>query len=895
MSVTGVTPPPPPRLATYRLQLRAEFGFREAAALLPYLRQLGVSHVYCSPYFQAAAGSTHGYDVVDPTRLSEELGGDEGWLVFRAALAEQGMSQVLDIVPNHMSTADPRNRWWWDVLADGRASPWSSFFDIDWETSVGEMRDRVLLPVLPDHLGRVMESGDISLVREGGALLVAHATSRFPLRVETVVGLVAEAVPAPAAALAAAVRALMPGVDDSSRRQRLEQRLDILSGVARVLEAPGAATAVDSVLAQVSGDLHRLDGILAEQHHRLARWQTGVEEVNYRRFFDITSLVAVRVDDPLVFREATATAVAMVGRGDVDGLRIDHIDGLSRPLRFADDLRAAAGARAWLLAEKILDGDEQPPPWALDGTSGYDFLAVVGGLFIDPSGHAQLTAFFDELRRDHEPFAATARACKREVLHSTLVSDVERLTTLLATVVAGSPVHRDHTRTELAAALVELVAALPVYRTYMDPARRPALRGDVDLIRLAAARVGEDVAGVDPRLIDTIASLLTDGVAGDVDTTDPAVRDASDELVLRFQQLCATATAKGVEDRAFYRHVALLCCNEVGASPAAPVTTLPGFHAHSQRVQDRRPLTLLATSTHDTKRSEDVRARLALLSEAPADWAAAVRRWRDMNMRHRAEWDDVVMEYTLYQTLVGAHPLSAERARAHMEKASREASLRTGWLRPDEEYDQHLAGFVQAVCADRSFCDDVAAFVASLAPHDRINSLSMTLLRLTSPGVPDTYRGTELWDRSLVDPDNRREVDWERRRELMVRHAGRRLADVWGDDDADGAAKLVLIRDALGLRRRRPEAFGAGGRYLAMQAGGAFADDVVAFTRGEGGDVLTVAVRGSLRRRGSWGDTRLMLPAGRWCNLFDSATWEREVALAQLLERAPVALLERGP
>ena len=895
VSLAGGTPAPA-RVATYRLQLRPGFGFREAAELVPYLRDLGISHVYCSPSFQAAAGSTHGYDVADPTRVSEELGGDEGWLTLRDALRRLGMTQLLDIVPNHMSTADRRNRWWWDVLADGRSSPWAPFFDIDWEPNLERLVDRVLLPVLPDHLGRVIEAGGISVVREDGALVVAHAGDRYPLRIETVVALVAEAVPAEAPALVAAVEALAPGTDDDSRRLRLRERFEVLAVVTRILGAGPAADAVDAVLGRLNADVARLDAVLEDQHHRLARWQTGVEEVNYRRFFDITSLVALRVNDPVVFHEVTAMATALVRRGDVDGLRIDHVDGLSRPLRFAADLRDATGPGAWLLAEKILDRGEEPPAWELDGTSGYDFLAVAGGLFLEPAGMASTTAWFERLSGDDRPFAAVARDSKREVLDTTLVSDVGRVTALLATLLATSPAHRDHTHSELTAAIVELAAATPRYRTYIDPDRRPASATDVNVVHAAAARVREAAAGVDARLLGTLESLLVSGDAAALALDTDDLRRTAGDLVLRFQQLCATATAKGVEDRAFYRHVPLVACNEVGASPADPCVSVEEFHAHNLHVQAHRPHTLLATSTHDTKRAEDVRCRLAVLSEMPAAWTDTVSGWRTRNAQHRAGWDDPVTEYLLYQTLVGAHPLPAERARAYMEKASREAAVHTGWLHPDAAWDAGLAAFVDAVCADGAFMTEVAGFVESLHPHDRVVSLSTVLLRFTSPGIPDTYQGTELWDLSLVDPDNRRPVDWELRRSLLASLAGGTVADAWRDDaDGDGAAKLALVRDAVALRRRHAAAFDERGDYRPVRASGCFADDVIAFTRGGGGDVLTVAVRGSLRRNGSWGDTHLTMPPGRWRNLLDATVHEAGVPLASLLRNVPVALCERAP
>jgi (1->4)-alpha-D-glucan 1-alpha-D-glucosylmutase len=886
---------PTHRRATYRLQLRAEFDFAAVGAVAGYLAELGVSHVYCSPYTQAAAGSTHGYDVVDPTRISDELGGVAGHRAMCEALRHHRLRQLLDIVPNHMSISDRRNRWWWDLLADGRSSPFAEFFDIDWEMDEPRLRHRILLPVLSDQVGRVLEDGLIRLVREDGTLLVAYEGNRYPLSIETVAELLAAGATQVAGDIAAAVTQLPRGVDDESRRQRLLARGVLAARVATLLGDRATSAGMDVVLGEISSDVAALDRVLNEQHHRLAAWTTAAEEVNYRRFFDITSLVALRMEDPVVFAESTALIADLVHRGDVDGLRIDHIDGLRRPVQYAERLRDATSPATWLLAEKIVERDEQPPRWALDGTTGYDFLAAVNGLFVDPGGREALAALHEEVTGRPSDFPAFALDGKRDVLRTTLVSDVERLTGLLAGICDAYPTQRDHTHSELRDAITELIAAISVYRPYIDPRTPPPSDVDARVVRAAVAAACANAPHLDARLLDFIGDLWVMGEPEEVSTADEDTHLAESDLVLRLQQLCAAATAKGVEDTACYRHLVLVSLNEVGDSPAHFGMDVATFHERNAHIQRDRPLTLLTTSTHDTKRSEDVRCRIDLLSEIPDDWAAAVRRWRGMTDAHRRDGlPDAATEYLLLQTLVGAWPLSTERAVSYMEKAAHEAKLETSWLQPDEAYDAALGDFVAGLLADQRFTADLAGFVGTLVDAGRVNALSMTLLKLTSPGIPDIYQGCELWDLSLVDPDNRRPVDYDLRRRILSAGDGRTAASAWAADRDSGAAKLLLIRDGLAVRARLPLAFGEDGAYQSVRAQGEFADDVIAFIRGAPAAVIAIAQRRPLKRRGQWGDTMIRLPEGDWRNLCDGRSVQGTVALQRLLDAFPVALLTRA-
>ena len=473
---------------------------------------------------------------------------------------------------------------------------------------------------------------------------------------------------------------------------------------------------------------------------------------------------------------------------------------------------------------------------------------------------------------------------------------MERLTGLLADICDAYPAQRDHTHSEIRDAIIELVAAVPVYRTYVDPRTPPPSDVDASVIRGAARAAQGNAPQVDGRLLDFIGDLFVLGEAGDVATADEDTHLAESDLVLRLQQLCAATMAKGVEDTACYRQLVLVSLNEVGDSPAHFGVGVDEFHARNAHNQAHRPLSLLATSTHDTKRSEDVRCRIDLLSEIPEEWAAAVHRWRAMNSERRHDGrPGGAMEYLLYQTLVGAWPLSTERAAEYMEKAAHEAKRETSWLRPDEVYDAALREFVTEVLADTRFVADLEGFVATLVDWGRINSLGTTLLKLTSPGVPDIYQGCELWDLSLVDPDNRRPVDYQFRRALLSAGRGRTAASAWADDRDGGAAKLLLVRDALAARARSPQAFDTRGAYTPVRAEGEFSDDVVAFIRGAPAAVIAIAQRRPLTRRGEWGDTMTLLPDGDWRNLCDGAAVPGGAAdLADLLANFPVALLERA-
>jgi len=878
-------------LSTYRVQLRSEFGFDDAAAIAGYLADLGVSHLYSSPYLQAAKGSTHGYDVIDPTRVNEELGGEEAHARLCRALGEKRLGQVLDIVPNHMAITERSNTWWWDVLENGPSSRYAAYFDVDWKAPQERLRDTVLLPILGDHYGRVLENGELELVRRGGRFEIHYHEHRMPVAPRSLDTLIAGAsrrCNSPDLAFIADALGQLP-LSTATDRESIARRhrdKEVLAGqLARLAgEKPEVERALDDAVAAVNADPDKLDELLQRQNYRLAFWRTAGQELDYRRFFDVHTLIGLRMEDERVFADTHALVLQWLRDGVLDGVRIDHPDGLRDPEEYLERLRDEA-PEAWIVVEKILEpGEPLRESWPVEGTTGYDFLNRAGGLLVDPEGEEPLSDLYRELTGESAEWNDMVREKKLLVLGELLASDVNRLAEVFLQVCEHHRRYRDFTRFELRQAICEVVASFPVYRTYV--------RAEIGEVTDADRRyAGEAIEAAKARrpdlptdLFDFFRELLLLEVPG-------GVGGVEGELVMRFQQLTGPAMAKGVEDTAFYNFHRLVSLNEVGGSPGDFGLSVEEFHRSSAEAQRLWPRAQLATSTHDTKRSEDVRARISLLSEIPGRWGEVVRQWFERNARHRrGDLPDRNAEYLFYQTLVGAWPVSAGRLTAYMEKATREAKAHTSWTRNDAGYEEALRGFVEAVLGDADFIAGLEGFVAGLVGPGRINSLSQTLLKLTAPGVPDFYQGTELWDLSLVDPDNRRPVDYELRRRLLADlKRGMTPEEILARMD-EGLPKLWLIHQGLQLRRRLPEAFRRD--YEPLRVSGPRADHAVAFLRG--GAVVAVAPRLLLRLGGDWGETTLELPPGTW---HDELTGEEVEGgpqpLAEILARFPVALLAR--
>jgi (1->4)-alpha-D-glucan 1-alpha-D-glucosylmutase len=798
-------PIPPAPQSSYRLQLQSGFGFADAAGIAGYLAGLGVTHAYLSPILQAAPGSVHGYDVVDHSRVSADLGGEDAFRDMVAQFRRHGLGVIADIVPNHMAISAPesQNRQFWSVLRDGPGSPFAHWFDIDWPAGEG----RLLLPILAGPLADCL--GDLSVDPGGpaGPVLRYH-DHVLPVR-------------------------------------------------------PGTAGLP-------------LPDLAAAQHYRLADWRAAATELNWRRFFDITSLIAVRVEDSGVFAATHGTLLRLVAEGLIDGLRVDHPDGLADPRGYLDRLAKATGG-AWVVTEKILIGTEElPPDWPCAGTTGYDALGMAGGLFADPAGAAPLTAAYAKFTGDTKGFREVAEAAKREAATASLAAEVRRLSRLLARV--DDPALAGLAGSDLVTVLTELLAAFPVYRAYVVPGEPPARAAGIvaaaaaaaadrlphrlrrALYAVAALALGEapESPGQGPRDGATRAAGHQGGPGG----RSPGLAER-DEFVIRFQQTCGPVMAKGVEDTAFYRWPRLASLNEVGGEPDRLGIEPGEFHTFAARLARDWPATMTTLSTHDTKRQEDVRARLAVLAEIPAEWAREAGRWHERAAglaggRH----PEPGTEYLLWQTLLGAWPIGYERAAGYLTKAMREAKTATSWQHPDEEYEAGALAFTAAALADPALTGRIAAFAGRIADAARVNSLGAKLVQLTMPGVADVYQGCELGAFALVDPDNRRHVDYERRRALLTaQDAG---AAATGFD----TEKLLVTSRALRLRRDRPDWFTGG--YAPVAAGGPAAGHVVAFRRGQAIIVATRLPVG-LARRGGWAGTALQIPPGRWRDVLTGA------------------------
>ena len=880
----------PVPLSTYRVQMRAEFGFDDAAAIADYLSDLGVTHLYSSPYLQAGPGSTHGYDVLDHSKPNDELGGEEGHARFCHALGENGLGQILDIVPNHMSIASRDNRWWWDVLENGQSSLFASYFDVDWNPADAKLRDMVLIPILGDHYGREVDAGHIQLHRDGGSFTFRyfdHVMPVAPRSLDTLLHRAAIVADSESLAfIADSYENLPPSTSTdrtlASRRHRDKKFLHAL--LARtVAEEPRVGEAIDGVVAEINASSTDVDILLERQNYRLAHWKTAVQELDYRRFFDINTLISLRMEDQQVFEDSHRLILEWVHKGVIDGLRVDHPDGLRDPAEYCERLRQAAGD-AWVVIEKILEpGEALPSDWPVAGTTGYDFLNRLGGLLIAQENEGAITDFYAKFTGESVDYPAMVHAKKLDVLKMMFGSDVNRLSALLSRVCEGQKRYRDYTRRELTILLREVIACFPVYRTYVDPDTGKVTEIDVKYIDESLKLAKENRPEIDDDLLGFLRDLLTLKIEGEAEAS----------LVARFQQNTGPVMAKGLEDTVFYNYNRLVALNEVGGDPGHFGISPRQFHADCQAMVGRWGESMTTTTTHDTKRSEDVRARIALLSEIPTEWAAAVNRWAEMNAQYRTrEYPDRNAEYLLYQILVGAWPINAARANEYMAKACSEAKAHTSWTEANEPYVEAVKKFVEGILADDQFVADLEKFVAPLVEPGRVNSLTQALIKLTAPGVPDTYQGTELWDLSLVDPDNRREVDYTIRRKFLKELAAGMTPEAITARSDEGLTKMHVTRQALHLRKARRQAFGKEGTYTPLRGRGAKADHVVAFDRNH--EVVTVAVRLPITRGDEWGDTSIFLPEGTWTNtLTDETVPGGTVRLADLLKRFPVALLSR--
>jgi (1->4)-alpha-D-glucan 1-alpha-D-glucosylmutase len=931
-----------------------QFGFRQARAIVPYLDRLGISDLYCSPILMARPGSQHGYDVTDAAHLNPELGTEDEFDALVEELKRHDMGLLLDIVPNHMA-ASTDNPWWSDVLENGRSSPYAHYFDIEWDAPVpgSTLLDRVLLPILGSPYGETLESGELRLVVDDGLKLAYYGT-HLPLSLKSYIPVLSQALSELEGTsthgrpeimslqmLSEDIRTLTESDADQSNlnERRRDKRDRVLEGFCRLIDDSSAIrAAIERALEQINGipgdarSFDQLDQIISSQAYRLAFWQLARERINYRRFFDINDLVSMRVEDEDVFADTHRLIVELARDGKITGVRVDHIDGLHDPKGYLERLRrsltggpgsAGGGCSGfYVVAEKILaQGESLPDDWSLCGTTGYDFMNEVNGIFIDAGTSERLDEIYRRAADLPGDFPELAYQKKRQVLTDLFEANVRSLVVWLDQIAEHDRHGRDITFDALELALVEATAYLPVYRTYIHDYH--VTRRD----QMYVQRAIDAAAGRHPDLRQALAFLRRVLLLRFPTYLPEGQRESWLGFVMRWQQFTGPVMAKGVEDTALYIYNRLLSQNEVGGHPELPGLSLDAFHQRNLETARSWPHTLNATSTHDTKRSEDLRARLDAISEIPDEWDERLTRWRELNAAKRSEVagapvPDPNVELLVYQTLLGVWPLQLsdrntvlERVTSFLEKAGREAKLYTTWGSPNAEYEAAVAAFARTLldpAISSEFLEDFESFEERLAFSGMLTSLSQTLLKMTVPGIPDFYQGTELWSFSLVDPDNRRPVDYQRRSRMLAgleeRGGGASVSELL-ESWIDGRIKLHLIRSTLALRAAHPDLF-ADGAYLPLQTSGSRADHLIAFARRRGrrwAVVVAPRLTATLTPAGAmplgeacWGDTRIALPDGapdRWQQILTGETVEaynddRCWLLAQhVLRLLPVGLL----
>ena len=878
--------------STARLQLHREFDLDAATAVVPYLADLGISHVYTSPLLTARPGSMHGYDIVDHTAINPELGGEPALHRLVAALRSRDMGLVVDIVPNHMGVGGADNAWWLNVLEWGRSSPYAGFFDIDWTPPDRTLHGKLMTPFLGGPYGTCLEAGDIKLQLDPklSRLQAVYAEHVFPIAPRDYAGVFGD---------------LLDPSASPGRALSRDAAAALKRSLAELLATPGGATAIAHRLAGYDATTEegraRLHALLERQNFRLVWWRAAADEINYRRFFDITSLAGMRVEVPQVFDATHELLLRLYADGLIDGMRVDHVDGLADPRGYCRKLRrsletagrrrpadAPAGA-PYIVVEKILAPHERlPADWLTDGTTGYDFMDQVGAVLHDPAGEQPLTALWAELTGGAAKFADEEESARRLTLRDALASELNATSAALHRIGQEALATRDYTLTAIRRALVELLVHFPSYRIYAGQAGRSP--HDDAMMAWAAAGAKRTMRAADWPLID----LLVEWLGGAAPRALPPGPQRARHLrgIVRFEQLSSPVAAKSVEDTAFYRYGRLLSRNEVGSNPGNFSLSVAAFHAACRERGRNFPRALLATATHDHKRGEDLRIRLAVLSEIPEEWAGLLQRWMRLNAPLRRDIDgapapDAADEIMLYQMLVAAWDVSdagsskeavpslIDRIWGWQEKALREAKRHSAWVAPAEGYESAVRQFLTQILDPARVSklgEEIAAFARRIAVSGAVNSLSQLVLRMTTPGVPDLYQGTDLWDFSLVDPDNRRPVDYATRARLhRERQSASTLLDTW----TDGRIKQAVLANLLTLRGQLPDLF-ADGNYTPVKVEGERSEHVIAFLREHGATAVIVLVtRLSAALLGdrpipsieaaSWGDTRVALPAA-WTN-----------------------------
>ena len=936
---------------TYRLQFNRQFTFTQAREIVPYLDALGVSDAYASPYFQARPESLHGYDITDHNKLNAAIGSREEYGSWISALHARGMGQVLDFVPNHMGIGEPLNQWWMDVLENGLSSIYAQYFDIDWRPLKSDLHDKVLLPILSDQYGRVLERGEFKVHFADGAFYLSYFDHRLPIAPGTyryILGLALENLAEHRDEdFFAELQSIVTALEYLPRRtdidpERIEERTREKEIIKRRLErrsqeAPQVQEAIEKALVQINGrpgdarSFDKLDELLNAQSYRLAYWRVAAEEINYRRFFDVNDLAAIRMEVPEVFDATHKLLLTLIAAGAVTGLRIDHPDGLYLPRDYFEKLQARCAKalgiplpsdrRAiYMLVEKILTGTETlPKDWPVHGTTGYDFCNQVTHLLVDSSAEAAISSTFRRFIGHSLHFGHLAYAKKRQVMRLALANDVNVLGNMVDRLSEQNRWYRDFTLQALGRAVRETIACFPVYRTYLAP-DRPVRDEDRHVIERAIAAAKRRNPAIEESVFNFLRDILLFRFP---DNLDAQTRAEHTHFVLKFQQYTSPIMAKGLEDTVFYIFNRLAALNEVGGEPQQFGIGLETFH---QRNQDRLrdwPATLLATSTHDTKRSEDVRARMVAISEIPQLWGRSVQRWRTVNRRWKKRIEELDApdpneEYLLYQTLLGTWPVKArgeaesvvsaeyvQRIQTYMSKALNEAKINTSWVQPNEEWLASMHDFVAKILEaspKNKFLPTFLPVVEEIVRFGAINSLTQALLKLASPGVPDIYQGNDTWDFSLVDPDNRRPIDYSQRRSMLdalAKAKPEELLENW----PDGRIKMFLTQRVLQFRREHVELF-RHGNYVAITATGTFSECCVSFAREfDGKWIVVIAPRLSSRLgfapiADKWKDTAIDVPEKlAWSDVREIFTGRkiglngRRINVAEAMSALPFAAL----
>ena len=943
----SVTEHPRIPTATYRLQFNRQFTFADARSITPYLHALGISDAYASPYFQARAESLHGYDITDHNKLNPAIGSREQYDAWIAELHGRQMGQILDFVPNHMGIGEPLNTWWQDVLENGPSSSYARFFDIDWRPLKSDLHDKVLLPILGDQYGRVLERGELKVQYEAGAFYLCYYEHEFPIAPGTYRFILDRTLQilepnkdkdyyAELQSIRTALEYLPKRTETDAERiaerarekEIIKRRLD-----RRCQEAPQVLRAIERAVEEINGrpgdprSFDLLDELVTAQAYRLSFWRVAAEEINYRRFFDVNDLAAIRMELPEVFDATHKLLLELVAARAVTGLRIDHPDGLYLPnayfrklqQRCAEALRIPLpedGRAIYMIVEKIVTGRERlPEQWPVHGTTGYDFASLAIQLLVDSSAEQALTKIYRRFIGHSMHFGHLVYAKKRLITRLSLANDVAVLGSMLDRLSETTRWFRDFTLQQLQIAVRETIACFPVYRTYVEPGE-PVRDEDRAVIERAIAAAKRRNPAIEESVFNYLRDIL---LLRFPENFDEEARAAHTHFVLKFQQATGPVTAKGVEDTTFYVYNRLVALNEVGGEPQQFGCSIADFHQENSERLKNWPATLLATSTHDTKRSEDVRARIVAISELSDAWRTSVSRWRTLNRRAKAIIDDAEApdaneEYLFYQTLLGTWPVDSlgraaqepadeyiQRIQSYMAKALKEAKINSSWIQPNEPWDNAMRDFVAKVLepsARNRFLPSFLPLAGQIAQLGAINSLTQVVLKLTVPGVPDIYQGNEIWDFSLVDPDNRRPVDYSRRQQMLDSIATARpqqLLEQW----SDGRIKLLATSRLLTFRREHAQLF-KNGSYIPLQTSGTFAESCIAFGREHEGKSLVVIIPRLSARVGfppigeKWHDTVVELPGSirSACELFtgrELVANNGELGVAEALRVLPFA------